>query len=298
MERKIGGADMRVLTAGRFKPGRSHKVACNEVGVLVSGCSHACGYAVGRSNRLTGRFPGEATLLCRLGAVALSLLVMALLSGCGQAAETSSLSRDIGHTNPKASSDAARAHGRRGSSGSPGTRNASVSPVIGDKNSAKSPAISPGDSTVPAGFSHLVALKGSEAASVLSAWHAGFEAFNTAYRTMDWNSPVLAATESPVLLAHVQRWMRHAYEGDYIGTGHNIVSWAIVTSIGSIQATVKACIVANEVPVSAATGKTMKGFNLGAIEIGYATSIMTQIDGVWKDSKDQDIVMKGKQCKK
>jgi hypothetical protein len=176
-------------------------------------------------------------------------------------------------------------------SGGEGSQNGSSgSNILGNYPAASA------NSTAPPGFGHLVALKGTEAASVLSAWHTWLVSSDAAFRTMDWNSPALAATEAPAQLAHDQAWMRRAYEGGYISRGHNYVSYAMVTSIDGGQATVKGCIIGDQVPVSAATGKVMQGFWSGGVD--YFTSTMTKIAGNWKNSMDQMTERKAGKCER
>ncbi|MCL4434087.1 MAG: hypothetical protein M1399_04860 [Actinobacteria bacterium] len=275
----------------------------NPAGIPSSGAACAGGHAAGRLGRYFGKSPGEATLRHRLGVIASGLLVAVLLSGCGQAVRSSSLSRNIGNPTVGARHSAGRdktqvrpsgstPHGGipLGTSGGSSQSNSSDSNILGNY-----PAPS-ANSTAPPGFGHLVALKGTEAVSVLSAWHAWLVSSDAAFRTMDWNSPALAATEAPAQLAHDQAWMRRAYEGGYISRGHNYVSYAMVTSIDGGQATVKGCIIGDQVPVSAATGKVMQGFWSGGID--YFTSTMTQIAGNWKNSMDQMTERKAGKCER
>ena len=176
------------------------------------------------------------------------------------------------------------------------------------------------NTSVP-GFQHLVAVHGPEAQAALSAWYAGWIGFDKAIRTMDWNYPEFVDNEGSAQLARIQKWMQNAKARGYIGVGYNYFAWAMVISISSnkptsgpnggtlpqdspfasvvvTNAVVKACIIADETPVKASTGKPMPGFSLSA-NAEYISSTMIQITGrPWKVLAEHAIERNTKQCER
>ena len=242
------------------------------------------------------------------------------LTACGTLSKDKKGSESAHHKNGKfAHKSSAGSSSGTGSSGNcKNTSNASnTSSAIRPLSSV---SVDSANTSVP-GFQHLVAVHSPQAQAALSAWYAEWTGFDKAFRTMDWNYPEFVDNEGSAQLTHIQKWMQNAKARGYIGVGYNYFAWAMVISISSnkptsgpnggtlpqdspfasvvvTNAVVKACIVADETPVKASTGKPMPGFSLSA-NAEYISSTMIQITGrPWKVLVEHAIERNTKQCER
>src|SRR5579872_3848765 len=97
------------------------------------------------------------------------------------------------------------------------------------------------------------------AAAVLVAWRAALDAFDTAARSADWDSPALRATHvQPQLLAATDSLLAERMSGE-TSVGLTWVVRAAVERVHGPQAWVLACVDDGQIDVVAATGRPVPG---------------------------------------
>jgi hypothetical protein len=117
--------------------------------------------------------------------------------------------------------------------------------------------------------------------AVLAGWRASLDAFDTAQRTMNWESPAVAATHVQPELGTAVRNMYLFHTVGYVAIGQNKIEWAKVLTSSEKKATVSACIFAGEVDVYGSTHEPVAGV-LGQSGYTEATATMVNTPSGWK----------------
>ena len=117
--------------------------------------------------------------------------------------------------------------------------------------------------------------------AILAGWRAALDAFDAAQRTMNWESPAVAATHVQPELGTAVRNMYLFHSVGYVAVGQNKIEWAKVLRSSEKKATVSACIFAGEVDVYSSTHEPVAGV-LGQSGYTEATATMVNAPSGWK----------------
>jgi hypothetical protein len=122
--------------------------------------------------------------------------------------------------------------------------------------------------------------------AIVAGWRAAYEAFDVAERTMDWESPALAATNVPPQLGIDTENLKIEYEAGYVSVGHDSILTVDVVKRAAQVATVVACTNENEISVFASTLEPVPG-ELGETGLTGFTSIMVDTASGWKIEQNE-----------
>ncbi len=117
--------------------------------------------------------------------------------------------------------------------------------------------------------------------AILAAWRASVEAFDTAGRTADWQSPALAATRVPPQLAEARQVLYEMFLAGEVAVGTDRIVTERVLSVTGTRSVVKGCVSGGEVDVFASTGRHVPGVGgePGPVRI---TSTLVDTPAGWK----------------
>ncbi len=117
--------------------------------------------------------------------------------------------------------------------------------------------------------------------AIRSGWRAALMAFDSAALTMNWKSPAVAAThvEPQLGVAIRNLWLEHW--AHYIAIGRETVLWTEVVNVSGNNATVDACVDADEIAVYSSTHAPVPG-PLGERERAEAIANMIETSSGWK----------------
>jgi hypothetical protein len=117
--------------------------------------------------------------------------------------------------------------------------------------------------------------------AVIAGWKAALNAYDTAARSSDPNSPALVATHVEPELSIAEKSLALERYNNAIATGSDRVLRARVVSLSDKSATVAACVNGGEIFVDASTRQPVPGV-LGQAGIEGSNATMLLTPGGWK----------------